>query len=449
MMQIHHRYTLAMLVLVLLGLGHPVQAEPLTPEQAVVQALAHNPQLAAVRQQAEANSAQRRAAQGGRLPQLDLNYVVRRSDNPLDAFADTLNTRSVTAADLDPVLLNDPDPSTLHSTQLSLQWPLYTGGKLSAQIHGAQANEQAGHYQLARYRQYTVFNTLNAYLQLQAAQRGYTIADDAVSAAQRHARTTGRLLRQGRIITSDKLTADVNLATLQAMREKAKSRVQFAHNQLKQVLGLDLQQHIEVLDWRDARNSYTPSDLGTLQQLALRQRLDLQAQKAQLTGAKAHVDVARAQHKPQLSLVASSNWYDEEFGTDSHSWSVMGVASINLFAGGRTQQQINAKQALAEQNRSQVTGLRLQIQTEVDNTYRRWQEAKTRLEITGDHVAKAQRTTKLVDQRYGQGRTLLIDLLQAERALVQTRQEALSAALDYEIGILAVQLASGELEAKP
>ena len=72
-------------------------ADPLTLDGAVRQALAHNPDLGAVAEYRDAAASEARASRGARLPSVDLRHFVRRSDNPLDAFADKLNTRSVTA----------------------------------------------------------------------------------------------------------------------------------------------------------------------------------------------------------------------------------------------------------------------------------------------------------------------------------------------------------------
>ncbi len=428
-----------------LALALPARAELYTLEQAVGYALAHNPQLAAFREQARAAGAERRVAEGARLPQLDLNYRVRRSDNPLDAFADKLNTRSVDPLDFEPDNLNEPDPSTLHATELLLQVPLYTGGSLTARVRGASAQAEAARLEASRAQQLIRYQATRAYLAAQSGAEGLAITNDAVRAAQAHANTTARLVREGRIIVSDKLSADVNLAAVQAMREKARTTARLALHQLRRVMGLPAGAVLALSPWREARTAFSPPALADLEGRALSARLDLQAMQQRLGAAHAQVDAARAGHKPNLNVIASSNWYDEDLGTDSHSWSVMGMASINLFAGGRVQQQVKAERHRAAEHEDQLHALRLRIQNEVHDARSRWQEARARLKIASDNVAKARRSVRLINTRYGQGRTILLDLLQAERALVETRNEALSAALDYETSIIALRLATGEL----
>lgn len=192
------------LLAVVLGLGGEAVAGSFDREQAVRYALAHNPELLALREQVAAAGGRTQTAQGARLPSLGLSYSARSSNNPLDAFADKLNTRSVTAPDFDPARLNHPGRSELHATQLALRMPLYAGGRLSATLASAEEMEHYARLQYERARELTAFHTLRAWLHVQAAQEGLAIADDAVKSAQEHARTTAQLAREGRIVVSDK-----------------------------------------------------------------------------------------------------------------------------------------------------------------------------------------------------------------------------------------------------
>ena len=67
------------------------------------------------------------------------------------------------------------------------------------------------------------------------------------------------------------------------------------------------------------------------------------------------------------------------------------------------------------------------------------------MQIAGNGVDKARETVRLVRQRYGEGRTILIDLLMAERVLVEARNEELNAALQLELSQVQMQLADGSL----
>ncbi|MFP5348506.1 MAG: TolC family protein [Gammaproteobacteria bacterium] len=431
------RHAIALAIGAVLAVG-PAHAERFTADQAVAHALAHNPELKAGAAEAGAAEAQVTAAAAERLPRLDLQYSARRSDSPLDAFAYRLQTRQVTAADFDPARLNDPLANTLHTTEVALLWPVYTGGRITAGIDAARAQAAAAQHGLQRAREQVAYRTQVAYLTAQAAAEAVRIHDAAVEAAQRHANTTGRLLRERRIVSSDKLTADVNLALIQANRERAATRARDALAQLRLVMGLAPGTTLELDPWREPT---APSDAT-----AARERADIKAQAARAQAARERITAARGAYQPQVSVGAARTWYDDRPALDNGANSIMGVVSLNLYGGGRDQAGVAAAQLQAEADAARLEALRQQAALETDMARNALDEARARVEICADNVGKAARTVELVQGRYGEGRTILIDLLQAERALVEARMEKLNAGLNLATATLGVALATGTLE---
>jgi outer membrane protein len=428
----------------MLGLGTQVAAESFDREQAVRHALAHNPELLAMREQVAAAGGRTQAAQGARLPSLGLSYSARSSNNPLDAFADKLNTRSVTTPDFDPARLNHPGTSDLHMTQLALRLPLYAGGRVSASLTSAEEMENHARLQYERARELTAFQTLRAWLNVQAAQEGLAIADDAVKAAQDHARTTAQLAREGRIVVSDKLTAEVSLAAVQSQREQAASRLESARNQLKLVMGLPLEAEITLAPAAFGAAADT-ANAAEIETRALANRRDLAAARAMHQAAKARVRAARAVHKPSVDFIATHNRFDDNPGFDEHSSSIMGVVSLDLYAGGRHQGEITT--ALAEEREAQwrVQSLEQTVRHDVREARENLRESRARHATAADNAERAKENVRLVKQRYGQGRTLLIDLLQAERSHTDARSEELVSRVNLEVGQAALLLAEGAL----
>ncbi len=429
-----------------LGLGLPSSAwaESFNLDQAIHYALEHNPDLLAVREQVAAAGGRTKTAEGARLPNLGLSYSARASNNPLDAFADKLNQQRVTTTDFDPARLNHPGTSDLHMTQLALRFPVYSGGRLSATAASAEEMEKNAGLQYERAREIMAFQARRAYLYVLGAQDGLVIAEDAVGAAQEHARTTGQLAREGRIVVSDKLTAEVSLAAVQSQREQAMTRLESARNQLKLTLGLPLDRDI-TLATADVGANVETASLAEIEARALTNRKDFSAARAMSQATKARVQAARAAHKPNVDFIATSNWYDDKPGFDNHSSSVMGVVSLDLYAGGKHQGEIAT--ALAEENEMEwhVQSQEQAVLNDVHEAYENLRQARARHATAADNVERARENVRLVKQRYGQGRTILIDLLQAERAYTEARNEELVSRLNLEVGQSALQLAEGTL----
>jgi len=427
------------------GLNAAQAADLLTRDQAVFYGLDHNLELQATDEQARSAEAQVGIARAGRLPQLDARYLVRRSNNPLDAFADKLDTRSVNpATDFTASALNHPDTSTLHASELALQLPIYTGGKLSAAIRGAQDNEQAADLNLDRMRQQTVFRVMRTYLAAQAAIHGRQIAEDAVAAAEEHADTTARLVREGRIVVSDRMTAELNLAASQSAREQAIDRELHALDQLKLAMGMPMDQDVRLPPWQD-EGADPVEPLPVMEQRALATRKDLRAARSLTSAGQARIDEARAALKPQLSIVAKSDWYDDSFGFANNSQSIMGVVRVNLYNGGRDTQEVAAARHQANETELRVRNMEQRVRDEVRAAYYNLNEAVARRDIAARNVAKARETVRLIKQRYGEGRTILIDVLMAERLLVEARNEKLASSLELATSQTALRLAEGTL----
>lgn len=419
-------------------------AAPLTLDEAVQRALTHNPELRAADRQTQAAQARAQAAQVLFRPQVDLRYMARRSDNPLDAFADKLNTRSVTAADLAPAAINEPGTSSVHVTQLSIELPLYTGGRLVAQKRAADDAAEAARLAYEHRRLTTVYNTIQAYRSAQAGARGMSIADDAVEAAREHAATTARLARQGRIAVSDRMTAELNLASVLSLREQAAHRQRLALDDLRRLLGLSADAELSLPPWEPTpvSASMNPSDST---QRGLTQRKDLQAQSILLNASRSKIGAARAAFQPQVSVIAADSWYADDVALDNKSQSIMGVVSMNLFNGGRDWHGLTAAQHETAESELRLEAMRESIRSEVHAAASRLMEADARRRIAAESVNKARETVRLVKQRYGEGRTILIDLLMSERVLVEARNEELTAALNQELSAAQLQLAEGSL----
>lgn len=445
-MKLHH---VAVAVVLGIALAIPAKAETFSLEQATAHALAHNPNLLAVREQTLAAGARTEAAAGARLPELGLSYSLSRSNNPLEAFANKLNTRRVTAADFEPARVNHPETENLHTTSLALKLPLYSGGKLSADLANAAETEKYTRLQYERARELVSYQVLEAYLGVQAARQGLTIADDALAAAQEHARTTAQLAREGRIVVSDKLTAEVNLAAIQASREQAATRLERARDRLKLVMGLPLDALLDILPLALDSAPATARHLAEAETGALSRRKDLEGLRALAVAAQARVKGAQAAHKPKVDVITSSNWYDKDFDAANNSWSVMGVARLDLYAGGRHSADVVARQAEARELEFRVRAHEQTVHQEVRAAYDALREAQTRYGLARAAAAQARDSVRLVKERYGQGRTILIDLLQAERALVETRNEELASGMALRTGEAALALAEGRLEIAP
>jgi outer membrane protein TolC len=180
---------------------------------------------------------------------------------------------------------------------------------------------------------------------------------------------------------------------------------------------------------------------------ALARRKDREGLRALAAAAQARVKGAQAAHKPRVDVIASSNWYDKEFDAANNSWSVMGVARLDLYAGGRHSAGVSERLAEARELGYRVRAHEQTVREEVRAAHDALREARVRYGLARAAAVQARDSVRLVKERYGQGRTILIDLLQAERALVEARTEELNSGVALRANEAALALAEGAFEA--
>lgn len=447
-MRTHRLYRYGLVAgLLLWGLNAHGNNQVLSLADAVQNTMARSMVMQASAQDISAAEAMTRVARSGKLPHVDFRYSLNVSDDPLDAFAEKLRTRSVVTEDFAPEALNNPDTSALFAGGVALKYSLYNGGRTTAQINRALRHEDAARAQHERTTQGLVFNTIRAYYFAQAAEQGVRIAKDAEIAANKHANTTRELVREDRTVQSDQLTARVNLSAFESLRTQAGTRAKLAYNRLKLAMDVPQTDTIKVppLSYAQIEAPQVPG-VQVIEQRALTQREDLKAQHAALKAAEAAVDAARAANGFHLDLMADTFWYQDNPAVDENAWRVFGVVRKDLYSGGRTKGKVDAAIARVESLRFQTEALTQKVRAEVYSAYDQLQDAVTRLKIAEGNVSLARKNVRLITERYGQGRTILIDLLQAERALVEARNEGLAAAQELIVSIAALRLADGSLD---
>ena len=238
-------------------------------------------------------------------------------------------------------------------------------------------------------------------------------------------------------------TPQLSLAAIRSQREQAATRHRSALDEFKLVTGLPLDSEINLVASNVAiiNNDVSVEEYA---KHALANRKDLAAARALVQAAQARVDAARSVHKPNLDLVVNSNWHDDQPGFDNQSSSVMGVLSFDLY-DGKSSGKIDATLAQQREMQWQLQSLEQSVQKQVRDAYSSLHESRERLSLAENNVKTAKRTVQLVKKRYGQGRTILLDLLQSESLYTDTRIEKLTARLNLDIAQAALPLAVGNL----
>ncbi len=255
----------------------------------------------------------------------------------------------------------------------------------------------------------------------------------------------------GRASEFDRLRAQVQVSSMRADSIRSENDLRLAAMALKDIVGIDIDQPLEV---RGTFRIGTPLDINDLQGLIDRgvaNRPELARIIRQLEYQERNVEFERAAGRPLLDLVATgqtqfqSNEFDLADKEWRKSWNTGVVLNIPIFDGKRTGARVaRAKQSLrrVEYERQR---LEREVHLQVQQAYYDVEEASERIQANRDAVLQAEQGLRMAESRYANGAGTLLEILDAQLALVQTRTENAMARSDRGLALMRLERSVGVL----
>lgn len=415
-------------------------------------------------------------ANGNLLPTLDLSFGVMGSNNPLNVFGMKLQQEQAsfsdfgvpqylaesgfqeaftTGAPIDPKRLesaneNPPDelnnPGWHHNfqTSLKLSVPIYNGGKIREMRTQAQALLQAAEAGDEAARQQLVLHTIEAYAGINTAQAFVEVASQAGEAAASFRDLSQKLYAEGVVTKADLLKARVNLGERELDRENAGNQADNAADGLKVLTGIDTSRDIDLNEAIDV--SLPETTLAEARQLALSNNPRIQALRGRIAAARAEVDVAQADYKPQFNLMAQQDFNSESVGLENDSYTVGGVLTWRVLDFGARSGKVDRAQAKVNASIAERQLALDKLVSQVGEVWRAAKMAEKRVEVRRMAIEQSSEAVRLETLRYQQGLTTMTELLAAQTELDNARAELLRARFQRTMQRAALWLAMGDLD---
>ncbi len=301
-------------------------------------------------------------------------------------------------------------------TTLGLALPLELGGKRGARIAVAEAQIGRAGLQAEIARADLRRRVTQTYNAAAAAQRRVIIAEDQVNIAAEVLRAARVRVRAGRASPLEEQRADVARISAEGALERTRRSAEAASGNLARLLGMPVGQ----LDrsWFDA----VPS-AGTMRPMATSGTLTVAAARADLDTASAQVRLARSQRVPDLTVSASARRLEQTNDVAA----VFGVSiPLNVFNNGRAS--IAVAEAQREQSDAQKRAALLDAEQDVATAQADAENAATTARnAAGPALAAATEAARIARIGYREGKFGQLDLLDAERTLLETRTAAIDA----------------------
>ena len=422
--------------------------EPLTLEQAIAVAMDGNRQLDIASASAEAASQTTVEARSHFLPRVDLIENFSWTTNPVYVFGNLLGQEAFTAANFDVGFLNQPDSLTNYQTQLLVTQPVYTGGKIRSGIEAARAGSDAAGSERERARQEVVHQVLDAYTGAVLAQRYLQVARDSLKTSEAHVRLVADMHQAGLVVESDLLQVRVRKTEVEEIVIRAESGAAVSMAGLNMVMG-EPQGRIYTLSALcddDTCQVDEDADLESLLDEALANRPDLKASALKAEAASLMIRTARSQGRPEVGVSGVYEANAEDFiGADGTNWSVMAHARLRLFGGKEVRARVARSEAEHRMASSASELLGQSVELEVRTAFHDLRASRKRIEQAALAVELAGTSLAMVQDRYKEGLTNLVELLEAETALTSARSREVQARRDLLLADATLKLAIGRL----
>ncbi len=327
------------------------------------------------------------------------------------------------------------------SAGVSMSLPLYTSGLLEARLSAAHSQAEAAHWQELQTQQSVLFDAANAYL---GAARDTHVQELAVHQVQLLAAELDRAraeLQQGLRTRTDTAQAEARLAAAQAHLRATQGDTQTALVRYASLVGRPVQGELAL------PTVTVPASLEPVLRTVLANNPGLQSVAAQVAGAAAAVDAARASDKASVSLGAS--WSRDRDSNpvlpSESSAAVMLKLTVPLFDSGLARAQVGQASALHSKAQAERDEMRNELQAQTQTAWEMLQSAQAQLSALDHQVQAATTALEGARAEYKAGTRTLLDVLNAEQELLDAQTNNLSAGYERVSAALRLDALQGQL----
>jgi len=408
---------------------------PITLEQAIDLARQNNQSLREARLNLNQAQAQLQEALGAEFPTLSLQTDFQRSTSATNEIS--ANTATTPFASSDGV-------TTDLNAILQLNYELYTGGQRSAQIRLADSQVRTQELALEQAAEQLRFDVTDAYYSVQEADSQVEIARAAVADAEQSLRDAELLEQAGLGTRFDVLQAEVDLANEEQNLTRSISQRRISRRQLVEALGLGQQIEVTAATPPEVAGTWDLSMEESII-LAYQNRAELEQQLEQREIAQENQVIALAGIRPQVSLFTRYNVRDiiDDTGggvTGAGDGLAIGAQlQWTLYDGGQARaraRQAEENAAIAENRFDQF---RNQIRREVEQAFYNLQANEQNIDTAEIAVEQAEESLRLARLRFQAGVGTQTDVINAQSALTQARGNLLTAIIEYNRSLAALQ----------
>ena len=332
------------------------------------------------------------------------------------------------------------------SFDLSVVQPIYSGGALTAQLHGAEASVFAGREAVRQAEAQLILNVVTAYCDVRRDRASVSVVEDEIAFLRSATDETDARGRLGVLSKTDVAQAQARLLVSQASLQQAKARLQQSNDEYLNVVG---QSPGELAP--EPSLPGLPADVDQAFDSALANNAQLLQAIDNEQAAREKVNQAKTAYRPTVSVrVDAEDIPTETYLPHQYDKNITGALVINapIYTSGATASKVRAAADLDGQAQLQVESARRQVVRLVSDAWTQLGAAQRAADLEARQVdlEKTAVEGNRIESRAGLRTT--IDLLNAESELVNAEEALLQSRHDAYVASATLLAAMGMLETR-
>lgn len=246
---------------------------------------------------------------------------------------------------------------------------------------------------------------------------------------------------------------NVSLNNLTSSRQQLENAAILQENALKYLIGMDIHTSIEL----EASSFEVNPALSLEKPDSLTQRTEIRLLEKQGELLSYNKKAINAQRYPSLALSANYGYMGLGSrlpyftgGSPEVNWSDFSAISLNLripiFSGFSNRSKVQQARIEIEKYKADLEDTRLALDLAVENALTQIRNALITLQTQSENRRLAQSVLENVENNYKNGLASLTDLLDAENAYADARNNYTNALMDYKLAEIQLVKARGELK---
>ena len=417
--------------------------------EAVQIGLNHNLTYRSLQNQQEVLQVEKKAAQMGHLPSLNL------SNNAFRQIGQQFQQ-------VEGELIVTTEANNIITANLNTNVPIFNGARRINTTRATHYFEEAGRNGLDRAAQDVMFNVAQQYLQVLLDQELYLIALENLENQKKQLEQIDGFVQAGLRTISDQYNQQSEVARLEVVALNAKIQWETDAWVLAETLQLEpnVLPVVEPVSIEPMKSEYLSLPLDELYDLALQQRKDFKQQQLMENGNKKMIAASKAALYPQINAFFNYNTFYTSFderSINAQLWQIfpqqsLGISlNIPIFNNFNNRADVVRSRVQFQNQQLEKMALERRIGQDIKLSYENYKAAIKRDEATNVQLTAAVEAQSAIAERFRLGVSNFVDLSQANQQLVTAQSDYAQALytlffqeiiLRYALGVLEVGVES-------